>query len=120
MYEVVLPEGGINNPGALLRAIVVTLYSYWTRAEAYQKFGYVIGVLLIGSAVFHTGVLIVTGGSLEGPVSWRKPILFGESFGLTAFVSNTTMALVDDGEVLGSTQLEMGNSGLDGLIPPNY
>ena len=34
--------------------------------------------------MFHTGVLVVTGGSLEGDVSWRKPILFGEAFGLTA------------------------------------
>ena len=59
--------------GALIRAMVATLRSYWTRAEGYQKFAYVIGVLLIGSAVFHTGVLIVTGGSFEGPVSWRKP-----------------------------------------------
>ena len=31
---------------------------------------------------------------------------------LTAFVSDTTMALVEDGEVLGSRQLDMGNSGL--------
>ena len=31
---------------------------------------------------------------------------------LTAFVSNTTMALVEDDEVLGSRQLDMGNSAL--------
>ena len=31
---------------------------------------------------------------------------------LTAFVSETTMALVENGEVLGSRQLDMGNSGL--------
>ena len=30
---------------------------------------------------------------------------------LTAFVINTTMALVEDGDVLGSRQLDMGNSG---------
>ena len=30
---------------------------------------------------------------------------------LTAFVSNTTMALVEDGASLGSRQLDMGNSG---------
>ena len=30
---------------------------------------------------------------------------------LMAFVSNTPMALVEDGEVLGSRQLDMGNSG---------
>ena len=31
---------------------------------------------------------------------------------LTAFVSDTTMALVEDGALLGSRQLDMGNSGL--------
>ena len=35
-------------------------------------------------------------------------ILLGE---LTAFVSETTMALIHDGEVLGLRQLNMGNSG---------
>ncbi len=30
---------------------------------------------------------------------------------LTAFVSDTTMALVEDGEMLGSRQLAMGNVG---------
>ena len=33
--------------------------------------------------------------------------------GFTASVSNTTMALVEDGEVLGPSQLDMGNSGLE-------
>jgi hypothetical protein len=28
-------------------------------------------------------VLVVTGGSWEGPVSWRKPMSFGLSFGVT-------------------------------------
>ena len=36
---------------------------------------------------------------------------------LTAFVSDTTMALVEDGALLGSRQLDMGNSGLGyGLV----
>ncbi len=63
--------------------MLVSLRNYWTQAEGYQKFLYVAGFLLLASAVFHTGVLISTGGSLQGDVSWRKPILFGESFGLT-------------------------------------
>ena len=66
------------------RAMLASLHGYWEQAEDYQRFLYVVGGLLVFSAVFHTGVLIVTGGSLEGDVSWRKPILFGESFGLTA------------------------------------
>ena len=32
---------------------------------------------------------------------------------LTAFMSDTTMALVEDGRLLGTRQLDMGNSGLD-------
>ena len=63
---------------------LASLRSYWNQAEGYQKCLYSIGFLLVASAAFHAGVLIVTGGSLEGDVSWRKPILFGESFGLTA------------------------------------
>ena len=84
MSEVMVPQRGTNNLRALIRAMLTTLRRYWTEAESYQKFAYVIGALLILSAVFHTGVLVVTGGSLEGDVSWRKPILFGEAFGLTA------------------------------------
>jgi len=62
----------------------VSLVGYWRGAAGYQKFLYGAGALMLGSAAFHAGVLVVTGGSLEGNVSWRKPILFGESFGLTA------------------------------------
>lgn len=70
--------------GALGQAMRATLRSYWSQAAGYQKFLYIVGFLLLASAVFHTGVLLVTGGSLQGDVSWRKPILFGEAFGLTA------------------------------------
>jgi hypothetical protein len=62
---------------------VSRLREIWTHAESYQKFAYGVGGLLIASAVFHAGVLVLTGGSFDGPVSWRKPILFGEAFGLT-------------------------------------
>jgi hypothetical protein len=77
------------------------LRSYWTRAEGYQKFLYFIGALLLLSAVFHTGVLIVTGGSLEGPISWRKPILFGEAFGLTAISVAWVMTFLPKRQVVG-------------------
>ena len=72
------------NPMSLLRSIAATSYDFWVTAETYQKFAYAIAGLLVASAIFHTGVLVVTNGLLEGPVSWRKPILFGEGFGLTA------------------------------------
>ena len=44
---------------------------------------YLIGAVLIGSGLVHLGVLLATGGTWSGPVSWRKPATFGLSFGLT-------------------------------------
>lgn len=44
---------------------------------------YVVGALLLWSGVMHTLVWLSLGGSLEGDVSWRKPILFGFSTGAT-------------------------------------
>jgi hypothetical protein len=44
---------------------------------------HVIGAVLIGSGLVHLGVLLATGGSWSGPLSWRKPATFGLSFGLT-------------------------------------
>lgn len=41
--------------------------------------------LLILSGCLHAGVWVIQGGEWEGPVSWRKPILFGFSAGATAW-----------------------------------
>lgn len=42
-----------------------------------------VGALLVVSGVIHLGVFLIDGGPWQGPVSWRKPITFGVSFGLT-------------------------------------
>jgi len=42
------------------------------------------GGLLVLSGVFHLAIWGITGGPWEGPVTWRKPILFGISGGLTS------------------------------------
>jgi hypothetical protein len=44
---------------------------------------YAIGLALIVAGLVHVGVLLIDGGGWAGPVSWRKPITFGLSFGLT-------------------------------------
>jgi hypothetical protein len=41
------------------------------------------GGILLASGFFHVLVWLVDGGSLSGSVSWRKPILFGVSAGVT-------------------------------------
>lgn len=42
------------------------------------------GVILVASGLVHIGVWGLLGGPWEGPVTWRKPILFGISGGLTS------------------------------------
>jgi hypothetical protein len=96
-----LPEKSGNNLGAPIPAMQATLRGYWAQAEGYQKFLYSVGALLLASAVFHTGVLAATGGSLEGDVSWRKPILFGEAFGLTALSLAWVMTFLPKRRVVG-------------------
>jgi len=44
----------------------------------------VIGLVLVASGLLHLVVWAVAGGPWEGPVTWRKPILFGISGGLTS------------------------------------
>ena len=44
----------------------------------------VIGLLLVVSGLAHSVLWAVVGGPWEGPVTWRKPILFGVSGGLTS------------------------------------
>ncbi|MFC8431799.1 hypothetical protein [Streptomyces sp. NPDC057253] len=41
------------------------------------------GLLLVLSGLTHLVVFAVDGGPWEGPVSWRKPVTFGLSFGVT-------------------------------------
>ena len=65
----------------LLTALVRT--GRFTPTQPYQRFAYACAALLLVSAVFHGGVYLVDGGPWEGPVSWRKPIVFGLSFTVT-------------------------------------
>jgi hypothetical protein len=47
------------------------------------RFAYRVAAALVASGLFHLVVFAVDGGPWEGPVSWRKPVTFGLSFGLT-------------------------------------
>lgn len=62
-----------------------------------QKFGYAMGGLLVLSGVFHVGVYLVDGGAWAGPLSWRKPIVFGLSFGLTLMTVTWLMGFLRPG-----------------------
>lgn len=43
-----------------------------------------VGAVLVASGLAHAVVWAILGGPWEGPVTWRKPILFGISGGLTS------------------------------------
>ena len=53
------------------------------RGRPVERTGYVVGALLLASGLLHLAILIIGGGSWEGPLSFRKPTTFGLSFGLT-------------------------------------
>ncbi|MEU1595643.1 hypothetical protein ABZ468_22985 [Streptomyces sp. NPDC005708] len=48
-----------------------------------ERICYTTGAVLVLSGLTHLLVFAVDGGPWNGPVSWRKPITFGLSFGLT-------------------------------------
>ncbi|MBK3578687.1 hypothetical protein JHN63_33795 [Streptomyces sp. MBT65] len=52
-------------------------------ARPAERLCHAIGALLILSGLVHLVVFAVDGGPWYGPVSWRKPITFGLSFGAT-------------------------------------
>ena len=43
-----------------------------------------LGLVMVASGLAHVPIWAILGGPWEGPVTWRKPILFGISGGLTA------------------------------------
>jgi hypothetical protein len=59
------------------------LRGFWTSGRRVERAAYAVGALLTLSGLLHLLVFAVDGGPWTGPVSWRKPVTFGLSFGLT-------------------------------------
>lgn len=55
----------------------------WRSARPAERLCCATGAALILSGLAHLLVFAVDGGPWDGPVSWRKPVTFGLSFGLT-------------------------------------
>lgn len=66
-----------------------------------QRFLYFTGALLVAAGLVHLGVFLVDGGPWGGPVSWRKPVTFGLSFGLTALAVAWIAGFLDLGRRAG-------------------
>lgn len=78
----------ISSPSPTGEATLSPGSQRWLKAP--HHFLLACGILLIASGIFHGIVILATGGSFDGPLSWRKPMLFGLSFGITA----ATIALI--------------------------
>ncbi len=52
------------------------------------------GFILVCSGIFHSVVFLSSGVTWEGPLSWRKPILFGLSGGVTALSLGWVLSLM--------------------------
>ncbi|MFM8494983.1 MAG: hypothetical protein ACKOEM_05580 [Planctomycetia bacterium] len=55
---------------------------WWRDLRARQLVA--VGLVLVASGLVHAALWATLGGPWEGPVTWRKPILFGISGGLTS------------------------------------
>lgn len=53
--------------------------AYFRRSSRLQKILFVSGTVLFASMVVHLAALVVVGGPLSGPVSFRKPATFSET-----------------------------------------
>ncbi|MFW6051082.1 MAG: hypothetical protein ACODAU_07900 [Myxococcota bacterium] len=70
---------------------------WWARQPRDVRWVVGLGMVLLGSGLFHLGVFAVDGGPWEGPVSWRKPIVFGLSGGVTSLSLAWVMSLLPAG-----------------------
>jgi len=70
-----------------------TIWS-WVPAGRQERVLFAISAVLFLSGLVHLGVQVVVGGPWSGPVSWRKPVTFGLSFGLTLATVTWVTSLV--------------------------
>src|SRR5258705_8353904 len=59
------------------------LSSWWRGIRRIERVTYVVAALLLASGVIHLTILALSGRSWAGPLSLRKAMSFGLSFGLT-------------------------------------
>jgi hypothetical protein len=62
--------------------MIASLNGYWRVAQPYQRFLYRLSALFLIGAALHAAVFILDDRPWEGPLSWRKPLLFSVSFAL--------------------------------------
>lgn len=69
----------------MIHSIRRLMLAYWRSATLAQKTLFFSGTLLLLSMLAHGVALAATGGSIHGPVSFRKAMTFAETLGLTCW-----------------------------------
>jgi hypothetical protein len=65
---------------SVLGQMWASLRGYWRQAAPYQRFLYWLAVAFLAGAAVHGAVFLLGDRAWEGPLSWRKPMLFSFSF----------------------------------------
>jgi hypothetical protein len=92
-----------STAGSQARAMGSSLRRYLRDATGYQRFAYTVGALLLLSGVVHAVVFFIAGGAWQGPVSWRKAVTFGLSFGITSISVAWVLTFLPKRRALGWT-----------------
>jgi hypothetical protein len=64
--------------------LLARLHQLWRDRDREQAWLGWLGLVLVAAGLAHVVVWLVLGGPLTGPVSWRKPIVFGISGGIVS------------------------------------
>ena len=63
------------------------VYQYWTSLPKEQRLLYLIGLFSLITGLSCIFAHLVFGGTLEGPISWRKPFMFDTSLGVIQLIT---------------------------------
>lgn len=75
--------GTRHQTGTVIRTVGGALERLWTGGRRVERVAVSVGTVLFVSGLVHLGILISSGGTWLGPLSMRKAVTFGLSFGLT-------------------------------------
>ncbi|MEP6979946.1 MAG: hypothetical protein ABJA16_04200 [Nakamurella sp.] len=73
------------------------IWSHIRPVTAQQRFMFVVGAVLLVSAVIHSGIAVgalISGQEWSGPISWRKPVVFAGSFGMLSLTAAWVLHLL--------------------------
>jgi hypothetical protein len=75
----------MNDVALLQDSMNGAMRSFWSQGQRSERAAYIVAALLIVSGIVHLAILLISSASWMGPLSLRKPMTFGLSFGLTLF-----------------------------------